>query len=91
MLNAKIKEVRTARKLTQEELADLVGVTKTTISGWETGLYTPSVNTLVVLSRILHTTPNYLLSFETKPELNTEGLDEKQLRQIQGIIDIIRE
>ena len=50
----KIKEVREARKMTQEELADKSGVNRGTISALETGsIRTTTTKTLVRLSRAL--------------------------------------
>jgi putative transcriptional regulator len=41
MLN-KVKEVRIAKEMTQQELADLLGVSRQTIFSIETGKYVPS-------------------------------------------------
>ena len=42
MLSENIKTIRKSKGLSQEELADLVGVTRQTISSIETGQYCPS-------------------------------------------------
>ena len=50
----KIKEVREARKMTQEELADKSGASRGTISALENGsIRTTTTKTLVRLSRAL--------------------------------------
>ena len=36
-----IKKLRKRRKLTQTQLADLLGVTKTTVLNWENGITRP--------------------------------------------------
>ena len=48
-----IKELRKQRKITQEELAELVGVTPQAISKWERGLSCPDISLLDDLSKIL--------------------------------------
>lgn len=40
----KIKELRKERKITQDELADAVGVTRQTITSLEVGKYNASLN-----------------------------------------------
>lgn len=42
-MKSKIKELRKARKLSQEELADAVGTTRQTITSIEVGKYTASL------------------------------------------------
>ncbi len=42
-MNTRIKELRKARKLSQEELADAVGTTRQTITSIETGKYIASL------------------------------------------------
>ena len=42
-MKTRIRELRKARKLSQEELADLVGTTRQTITSIEVGTYTASL------------------------------------------------
>lgn len=50
VLKNKLKEVRTEKKISQQELANLVGVSRNTISSIETGQYEPSAKLALVLS-----------------------------------------
>jgi len=56
-----IKQARTKKGLTQSQLADLVGVTKASVSGWELGVAQPGLNRLAALHRAL------------RPHLNLEA------------------
>ena len=49
VLKNKLKEVRTEKKLSQQDLADMVGVSRNTISSLETGQYEPSAKLAYVL------------------------------------------
>lgn len=42
VLRNKLKELRTEKKLSQSELAEIVGVSRNTISSIETGQYQPT-------------------------------------------------
>lgn len=49
VLKNHLKEARTAKGLSQQELADLVGVSRNTISSIETGQFCPTAKLALVL------------------------------------------
>ena len=56
-----IRKARVHAGMTQEELADALGVTNGTVSRWETGKISPSVSNLKRLSQSLGVSVGYLL------------------------------
>ena len=48
-LKNKLKEIRKEKKLSQQDLADMVGVSRNTISSLETGQYEPTAKLAYVL------------------------------------------
>ncbi|MDO4996973.1 MAG: helix-turn-helix transcriptional regulator [Bacilli bacterium] len=50
VLNNHLKEIRKEKNLSQQELADLVGVSRNTISSLETGQYEPTAKLALVLA-----------------------------------------
>lgn len=66
ILGSRIKSLRKEKGLTQQELADLVNVTKVSICCYEKGNRTPNLETLMDLASVLNTTPNYLLGVDIK-------------------------
>ncbi|EGA91392.1 immunity repressor protein [Planococcus donghaensis MPA1U2] len=61
MLSKRLKLVRQKRKMTQEELARTLGTTKGSISNYENGRSSPSVEVLVNIANILNSSTDYLL------------------------------
>lgn len=59
-----IREKRKELSLTQEQLADLLGVSAPAVHKWEKGSTYPDITTLPALARVLHTDLNTLLSFQ---------------------------
>jgi len=57
----KLKALRQARNLTQEELAKLVDVDRTTVTQWENGKNYPRVDTLIKLAQVLRCNVDTLL------------------------------
>ena len=60
-LNERIASVRKAAGLTQEQLGELVNVSRQAVSKWESGQAVPDVLTVAELCRKLHVSADYLL------------------------------
>ena len=54
--NLKMKAARAGMDLSQEELAELVGVTRQTIGMIEAGTYHPTLNLCLAICKALHKT-----------------------------------
>lgn len=60
MLYDRLKEARKNAKLTQKQVAEIVGIATTTYSGYERGASDPDVNTLGKIMSAIHTDANFL-------------------------------
>lgn len=54
LFNSNIQYLRQANKLTQEQLAEKLGVSRQTVSKWESGEALPEIPKLIELSEIFH-------------------------------------
>ena len=63
-INEIIRTRRTAQGLTQEALAQLLGVSAPAVNKWEKGLNYPDITLLPALARTLGVDLNTLLSFQ---------------------------
>ena len=68
-LGSRIRKYREARKLTQRELAGLLGVTNSRISNWENSLNLPSADMLRDICHALFVSPSELLDHRLDDEL----------------------
>ncbi|MBO6145541.1 MAG: helix-turn-helix transcriptional regulator [Bacilli bacterium] len=73
ILGSRIKELRKKKGLTQQQLADLINVTKVSICCYEKGNRTPNLETFIDLINVLDTTPEYLLGMDTKVAADGDG------------------
>ena len=64
MLAEKIATVRQKNKLTQEEIAEKLGISRQSVQKWESGLSYPSIDKLVSLSKLLNVSIDYLCKDE---------------------------
>ena len=67
-LHDKIYELRKKEGLSQEALAEKLGVSRQSVSKWETGEATPEVSKLLSLSKLFGVTTDYLLNDEMEEE-----------------------
>lgn len=63
-LNEKLQELRKQKQLTQEELAEILFVSRTAISKWESGRGYPSIESLKAISEYFSISLDKLLSSE---------------------------
>lgn len=64
MFGTRIRQLRRQMKLTQQELADTLGVDNTTISVWELGKAEPSIKHILAMSSLFNVTTDFLLGKE---------------------------
>ena len=87
----KLQELRKSRGLTQEELAELLYVSRTAISKWESGRGYPSIDSLKEISNYFSVTIDELLSSEKLLSI-AERENKENIRNICdllfGLIDI---
>ncbi len=67
-MQTRIKEYRTRKGLTQDDLAKKVGVRRETIVFLEQGKYNPSLRLAHDVARALHTKIDDLFIFDEEPE-----------------------
>lgn len=72
--------LRKAKGLSQEEVAERLGVSRQAISKWENGLTSPEMANIAKLCEILEVSPNRLLGFD-EPENETPVQNQPTKRQ----------
>ena len=81
-ISEKIRAFRKARKLTQEQLAEAMGVTVGAVSKWESGLSTPDLSLIVELARFFETSVDVLLDY--KWQTGNMGATVKRIRRLRN-------
>lgn len=66
VIGERVKQARIRKNYTQEELGDIIGVSKVSICGYETGNRTPTMAMFLKLSDALDVTVDYLLGKDLK-------------------------
>ena len=77
----KIKTLRQEKRLTLEQVADVVGVGKSTVRKWETGMIANMKrDKIALLAKALGTTPAYLMGW-TEDDEKKDSPSEPQLTE----------
>ena len=82
-LGNRIKELRLQKLLSQEKIAEELGVSRQAVSKWETGLSYPDTENLIALSKVLGVSVEELIQIKTEEQKNSEvSLKENQSKKI---------
>lgn len=87
MLSERIRELRTARGISQVELARALGVTKQSVSNWENDNIQPSIDMLVRISKYFSESTDFLLGLENRNTLDVSLLSPEKISHLRLIIE----
>ena len=76
--NEKLQELRKQKRLTQEELAEVLFVSRTAISKWESGRGYPSIDSLKAIAKFFEVTIDELLSSDELLTIAEEDTKQKE-------------
>ncbi|MEE0968560.1 MAG: helix-turn-helix domain-containing protein [Clostridia bacterium] len=90
-MSTKIKQLRTERGMTLEQVANIVGVGKSTVRKWETGMIANMRrDKIALLAKALGTTPAHLMGW--KPVDRVVILNEPKLTEGEDLLlDLFRQ
>ena len=78
----KIRDIRKKQGLSQEQLAEKIGVSRQAITKWETGKGLPDMENMIIMSEIFKTTIDELISSDVP------GKEEAKVYQSETVYDI---
>lgn len=87
-----LRDLRLKSGLSQRELADKLGITKSMISYYELQERAPSPEILIKLAKFFHVTADYLLGIDgkTAKTLDVSDLDEEDIRLLEHTAEVLR-
>lgn len=86
-IHTKLKIAREKKNLTQQQVSDVIGITRQAISQWENGKSTPDLETLSILCKLYEISPSSILSEypEDLPKTNNTSANKDQVLETLGI------
>lgn len=86
----KLRLLREAKHLTQLQVANKVGVSKATISAYETASKAPSIEVIIRLARFYGVSVDYLISVDAPKSLDVSRLDDESVALLASLVDKMR-
>lgn len=86
MIADTIKLLRTARSMTQADLAKKLNITRSSVNAWEMGISVPSTTYIVELAQLFHVSTDYLLGLEQNSSIDISELDDTEIKIIYELI-----
>ena len=86
----RLKMLRKGQKLTQQELANRLGVAKSVVSYYESGDRFPSYDVLIKIARTFHVTTDYLLDIERNHTIDVTGLSEENIAVVVSVVNALK-
>ena len=81
-IGARIKELRKGKNVTQEQLAEALGLTNQAISRWESESGYPDIEYIIPIANFFKVTANYLLDDSSNANLRTINKDYDKNKQL---------
>lgn len=86
----KLKALRISKNWTQAQLAGKLGVTKSVVSAYETGLRMPSYEIFVRIAQLFAVSADYLLGLENKWDVDLSGLTPEETTAVLNLIKAMK-
>lgn len=90
-IGTRLRELRQKRKLRLEQVAEIIGVNKSTVSSYENGGRQPSYDILVSLARLFRVSTDYLLGLTDDRKIDVSGLTEHEVDVICELVSMMAE
>ena len=87
----RLRELRNKSGFTQNEIANILGVSGQTILNWENGIYEPKINQLIQLADLFNVTVDYLIERKNNEKKVDEICRELERMPSEDFINFIKE
>lgn len=81
-----LKTQRLKKGMTQIQLAQRLGMTKSVISAYETGLRLPSYDILIHIAKLFNVSTDFLLGVESRQDIDFSGLSQEEIDALMNLI-----
>lgn len=90
-IGGRLRRLRKAKRMTQEDLAEIIGVSNVMISSYELSTRQPAYDILIRFARFFGVSVDYLLGLDKNLSVSVEGLSEKYIAVVLSMIEQLKD
>ncbi|MCR5669409.1 MAG: helix-turn-helix domain-containing protein [Butyrivibrio sp.] len=87
----RLKKLRRKNNMSQSQLAERLGLTKSVVSAYENGIRMPSYEALIKIARVYRVSTDYLLGNENHENLDMSGLSDSEKVALKNLVRAMQE
>ena len=87
----KLKQLRTLKGLSQEQLAKRMSITKSMISAYENSIRLPSYDVLIKIALFFNVSMDYFFGFDKRKYIDVTDLSDLQVSILSQLVDELRQ
>lgn len=85
LYRVRLKELRNERDLTLEEVAEVIGVSTSALSGWEHGYRKPNIDVMKKISSLYQTSVDYIIGLTDDKDPKPVTMNAKEFLMKKGL------
>ncbi|MBQ8146564.1 MAG: helix-turn-helix transcriptional regulator [Clostridia bacterium] len=86
----RIRYLREKNNMTQTDLANRLGISRSAVNSWEMSISSPSISNIIEMSHIFNVTTDYILSSSDKILVDITELGNKEREIVLQLIDCLK-
>ena len=86
----RISYLREKYNMTQTDLANKLGISRSAVNSWEMSISSPSISNIIEMSIIFNVTTDYILSTSNKILVDISDLGNKEREVVLQMIDCLK-
>lgn len=87
MIHERIRMLREQYNYSQADLANKLGIARTSVLAWENQTSVPSMKHIIEMSKLFRVTTDFLLEVDNKRILSLDGLTDEEINIICGLLN----
>lgn len=86
----RLKELRESKHLSQSDVARRLGMTRSTVSGYECNTITPSLEQLVNMAVLYNSSLDYIMGMDNRTYIYLDDLSQSQQQTILDMVNRLK-